>query len=157
MRISPFFLQWSSRLAWIIGSCGILSLSFGFVTVPPSGRQRVQSSSHIAIDMPARMGTPVHAVQPGRVRFSGWMRGYGNLIVIQHEESLETWYAHLSRRLVEVGAIVTGEARIGLIGSTGRSTGPHLHYEIRQHGRRILPRTFPWPLPRLGGKDNGTE
>lgn len=150
MRGVPFILEWGSRLAWIIGSCGILSLSFGFATATPSGRYTVQSSSHIAIDMPARMGTPVTAVQPGRVRFSGWMRGYGNLIVIQHDNQIETWYAHLSRRLVEVGESVTTETRIGLIGSTGRSTGPHLHYEIRQQGRRIYPRSFPWPLPQLG-------
>lgn len=150
MRIVPFLWQWSSRLAWVLGSCGILSLSFGFTTGEVPARRAAQSSSHIAIDIPAKTGTPIRAVQSGQVRFSGWMRGYGNLIVIQHDNHLETWYAHLSRRLVAVGEEVTSETRIGLIGSTGRSTGPHLHYEIRQHGRRIPPRSFPWPLPHLG-------
>ena len=86
------------------------------------------------MDLPLRTGTPVVAAFDGRVRVSMYNKGYGNLVVIRHENGLETYYGHLSKRDVEVGDWVHAGDQIGLGGSTGRSTGPHLHFETRWQG-----------------------
>lgn len=90
--------------------------------------------AHMGVDIPYPMGTPVAAAFDGRVRISMYTKGYGNLIVIRHENGLETFYGHLSRRDVYAGDWVSSGDIIGLGGSTGRSTGPHLHFETRYHG-----------------------
>jgi hypothetical protein len=80
------------------------------------------------------------------VRFAGWNSGgYGRLVVVGHRLGFETWYAHLSRIAVSPGQAVVGGTRIGNVGSTGRSTGPHLHFEVRHAGIPIN------PMPRLLG------
>lgn len=89
---------------------------------------------HQGADLPYKTGTPVVAAFDGRVRVSDYSGGYGNLIVIRHENGLETYYGHLSKREVEVGDWVRAGDQIGLGGSTGRSTGPHLHFETRWQG-----------------------
>lgn len=89
---------------------------------------------HQGVDLPLKTGTPVVAAFDGRVRVSSYNGGYGNLIVIRHENGLETYYGHLSKREVEVGDWVRAGDQIGLGGSTGRSTGPHLHFETRYQG-----------------------
>lgn len=89
---------------------------------------------HQGIDLPYPTGTPVKAAFDGRVRLSTYTKGYGNLIVIRHENGLETYYGHLSKRNVSPGDWVASGDIIGLGGSTGRSTGPHLHFETRYHG-----------------------
>ena len=89
---------------------------------------------HQGVDLPLRTGTPVVAAFDGRVRVSMYNKGYGNLVVIRHENGLETYYGHLSKRDVEVGDWVHAGDQIGLGGSTGRSTGPHLHFETRWQG-----------------------
>lgn len=89
---------------------------------------------HQGIDLPYPKGTPVPAAFDGRVRISEYCSGYGNLVVIRHENGLETYYGHLSRRDVNVGDWVRSGDIIGLGGSTGRSSGPHLHFETRYHG-----------------------
>ncbi|MBQ9661127.1 MAG: peptidoglycan DD-metalloendopeptidase family protein [Bacteroidales bacterium] len=89
---------------------------------------------HQGVDLPYKTGTPVVAAFDGRVRVSDYSGGYGNLIVIRHENGLETYYGHLSKREVEVGDWVHAGDQIGLGGSTGRSTGPHLHFETRYKG-----------------------
>ena len=90
--------------------------------------------AHQGVDLPLRTGTPVYAAFDGRVRASTYNSGYGNLVVIRHENGLETFYGHLSKREVEVGDWVHAGDVIGLGGSTGRSTGPHLHFETRYMG-----------------------
>ena len=90
--------------------------------------------SHQGVDLPLRTGTPVYAAFDGRVRLSAYNSGYGNLVIIRHENGLETYYGHLSKREVEVGDWVHAGDVIGLGGSTGRSTGPHLHFETRYQG-----------------------
>jgi peptidoglycan hydrolase-like protein with peptidoglycan-binding domain len=103
----------------------------------PGGRR------HDGIDFPAPLGTPIGAAGVGVVTFAGWNSGgYGNLMVVRHRLGYETWYAHQSRFAVGVGATVSGGVRIGYVGSTGRSTGPHLHFEVRHDG---VP-TNPLPL-----------
>lgn len=89
---------------------------------------------HMGIDLPYSTGTPVKAAFDGKVRASMYYKGYGNLVVIRHENGLETVYGHLSRRDVKTGDWVRSGEVIGLGGSTGRSTGPHLHFEVRYKG-----------------------
>ena len=93
---------------------------------------------HRALDFAAPKGTPVYAAKSGTVRFAGYNKGgYGNLIIIDHAEGYSTYYAHLSKILVSEGDHVKAGEKIGLVGSTGRSTGPHLHFEIRLWGKRL--------------------
>ncbi len=89
---------------------------------------------HQGVDIPLKTGDPVYATFTGKVRMSKYFGGFGNLIVIRHENGLETFYAHLSKRNVEVGDWVNAGDVIGLGGSSGRSTGPHLHFETRYNG-----------------------
>ena len=89
---------------------------------------------HQGVDLPLKVGDPIYATFTGKVRVSKYMGGYGNLVIIRHENGLETFYGHLSRRDVQEGDWVNAGDVIGLGGSTGRSTGPHLHYETRYNG-----------------------
>lgn len=89
---------------------------------------------HQGVDIPLKTGDPVYATFNGKVRISKYFGAYGNIVVIRHENGLETFYAHLSKRNVEAGDWVNAGEVIGLGGSTGRSTGPHLHYETRYNG-----------------------
>ena len=95
---------------------------------------------HPGLDFPVAAGTPVAAAGRGCVISAGYdSGGYGNLVVIQHRLGVTTWYAHLSSIAVRVGQCVVGGNRIGLAGSTGFSTGPHLHFEIRVRGAAVDP------------------
>lgn len=106
----------------------------------PFGRR--WGRSHEGIDMAAPVGTPVYATADGEVIFAGWQSGYGNLIKIRHELGTETRFGHLSKIKVKVGQKVSRDSLIGAMGNTGRSTGPHLHYEVRVNGRAVNPMTF---------------
>lgn len=98
------------------------------------------ASFHSGLDIAAPSGSPIVAVRSGTVTFAGWSdRGYGNLVKIRHAGGAETWYAHGSRILVSVGQSVAQGERIMLVGSTGLSTGPHLHLEMHVNGRAIDP------------------
>ncbi len=99
---------------------------------------------HTGIDFPAATGTRVGAAGRGVVSFAGYNRGgYGYLVIVTHRLGYETWYAHLSAVTSYVGERVVGGTRVGLVGSTGHSTGPHLHFEVRLNGTPID------PMPRL--------
>lgn len=95
--------------------------------------------AHQGIDIALKTGDPIYATFDGKVRVSKAAGDYGNLVVIRHNNGLETYYAHLSKRDVEVGDWVVAGQQIGLGGSTGRSTGPHLHYEVRYRGQSFDP------------------
>ena len=95
---------------------------------------------HQGVDLPLKTGDPVYATFCGRVRISQYNRGgYGNLVIIRHDNGLETYYGHLSERMVEPNQWVEAGQIIGLGGSTGRSTGPHLHFETRYYGQSFDP------------------
>jgi peptidoglycan hydrolase-like protein with peptidoglycan-binding domain len=104
----------------------------------------VSGRRHTGLDYPAGYGSRVGAAGRGRVVFAGWNSGgYGNLVVIRHRLGFESWYAHLATIAVRPGQWVVGGNTIGYVGSTGRSTGPHLHFEVRRFGTPID------PVPRL--------
>ena len=94
---------------------------------------------HQGLDVAAPYGTAVRAARSGTVTFAGWSGAYGYLVRIRHAGNEETWYAHHSEVLVETGQYVKQEQVIGRIGSTGLSTGPHLHFEIHEQGRPVDP------------------
>lgn len=94
---------------------------------------------HEGVDFAGRVGTPIHAVGDGVVVDASFHRDYGNVVVIDHGTGLVTLYAHASRLEVQRGDVVLAGQEIARVGSTGRSTGPHLHFEVRRDGERIDP------------------
>ncbi|MDR3269460.1 MAG: M23 family metallopeptidase [Tannerella sp.] len=90
---------------------------------------------HSGMDFSAPVGTEIYATGDGEVIFSGWRQGYGNCIIIDHGYEFKTLYGHQSENLVHVGQKVTRGETIGLVGNTGKSTGPHLHYEVLLNGK----------------------
>jgi murein DD-endopeptidase MepM/ murein hydrolase activator NlpD len=94
---------------------------------------------HEGVDIAASSGTPIHAAASGTVIHAGWLGGYGNLVVVDHGNGLSTAYAHASALLVGVGQHVTQGQTVSLVGSTGNSSGPHLHFEVRVNGSAVDP------------------
>lgn len=94
---------------------------------------------HAGVDLAARRGSPVWAAANGRVVFAGWRGGYGNAIVIRHDDGSETLYGHLDAMHVRAGMLVTAGSLIGAVGRTGLATGPHLHFERRRNGSAVDP------------------
>lgn len=119
-------------------------------TTPVSGRitsrfgsiENVRSGAHTGLDIAAPNGTPILAVADGVVTHASPMGTYGNLVVISHGNGIETYYAHCSRILVKVGQTVSSGEKIALVGSTGNSTGNHLHLEIRINGKAVNPQKY---------------
>ena len=118
---------------------GKINNEFGFRRSPFGGRMY---EFHAGLDIDGERGDAVFAPATGTVTEAGWKGGYGQMIEIEHGNGLVTRYGHLSRVDVEAGQPITRGQIIGLIGSTGRSTGPHLHYELRVGEKPINPRRF---------------
>jgi len=114
---------------------GINTSSYGMRTHPVTGKRKM----HTGLDIGAAMGTSIYAAEAGTVIVSTYESGYGNYIVISHGGGMTTLYAHCSSRLVSVGQKVTRGQVIGKVGSTGLSTGPHLHFEVRLNGVHTNP------------------
>lgn len=112
-----------------------LTSGFGLRQHPILGGLR----SHDGIDIAAQFGTPVRVTGTGVISRAEWAGGYGLLVVLDHDGPLQTRYAHMSRLLVRPGQRVTAGDIIGLVGATGRATGPHLHYEVRIGDRPVNP------------------
>ena len=108
----------------------------------PFCESRPWEACHPGMDIGAATGTPIRAADGGRVAIAGWVGGYGNYTCIQHSASLSTCYGHQSAIKVSVGQQVTQGQIIGLVGSTGHSTGPHLHFEVRVNGAVQNPMNF---------------
>lgn len=106
------------------------------------GATRRRGSRHTGVDIATTYGAPIHAADAGEVIFAGWWDGYGKAIVIDHGKGLATVYGHMSRLYPSVGATVAKGQTIGLEGSTGYSTGPHLHFEVRKKGRPVNPMPY---------------
>jgi murein DD-endopeptidase MepM/ murein hydrolase activator NlpD len=117
---------------------GFISSGFGARKDPIDGEPAI----HEGIDISAPLGSPVMAPAEGLVIWTGWKQGYGNCIEISHGGGLVTRYGHLSKILVKTGQSVKRWQRIGLVGSSGRSTGAHLHYEVRRNDRPVNPKRF---------------
>jgi len=128
-----------------------MSSPFGMRMDPFNGRPAI----HTGIDLRGDVGEPVHATATGKVTNAGREGGYGKLVEINHGNGLATRYGHLSRIDVKVGQFVRIGEVIGRIGSTGRSTGPHLHYETRVNGEAVDPQQFLRAGVRLGSALSG--
>ena len=131
------------RLAWPVRA--EIGDRFG-----PRGRR-----FHAGIDLPAPFRTTVVAAGAGCVVWAGWRGAWGKLVTIAHGRGVRSMYAHLSRVDVRIGACIPAAGRVGLVGTTGHSTGPHLHFELRLRGAAIDPLTAlgppSWPPTLLPG------
>lgn len=112
---------------------GTISSQYGWRHDPIDGNLR----HHNGVDIAVPTGTPVKSIAPGRVSFSGMRGGYGNLVIIEHDNGMVSLYGHNSLVLVTVGENVDAHKTIALSGSTGRSTGPHLHFELWKNGDNL--------------------
>jgi murein DD-endopeptidase MepM/ murein hydrolase activator NlpD len=132
-----------------------ITSGFGYRRDPFNG----SGAMHSGIDFKGAMGSPIFAAADGQVTFAGSKSGYGQAIEITHGNGMMTRYAHLSRIGVAVGQKVAAGATIGGLGSTGRSTGPHLHFEVRINDRAVNPRPFleaaPDVLKEVRSRRNG--
>ncbi len=126
-------------------SFATISSGFGFRRDPFTRR----GAMHNGLDFKGPKGAPIHAAAVGRVSFVGWKGGYGKTVEITHGNGVMTRYAHMTKFTTKLGAQVAPGDTIGGIGSTGRSTGPHLHFEVRIHNRPVNPRTFLEQAPHV--------
>ncbi len=118
--------------------------------VPVTGRitsrfgavESIRDHTHKGIDIAATRGTPILATASGTVTFAGWSGGYGYLVKIDHGNGVETYYGHCSKLYVSAGDTVEAGEQIAAVGSTGNSTGNHLHFEIRLNGKQVNPQTY---------------
>lgn len=117
---------------------GRATSEFGPRTHPVTGARR----DHDGLDIAAPAGTPIVAAAAGTVTFAGRQGGYGNVVIVDHGHGTESRYAHQETIAVTAGQTVRAGQRIGSVGSTGLSTGPHLHFEVRRRGSAIDPRTL---------------
>lgn len=128
----------SGSFLWPVASYVYVSSRFGLRVHPITGKTK----NHTGIDIASNQGTAVYASDGGSVTLAGWNGGYGNCIMIDHGNGYVTLYGHLSSISVSVGQTVSQGATIGAVGSTGNSTGPHLHFEVLKNGTRIDPEQF---------------
>ncbi|ACN83342.1 putative metalloendopeptidase-like membrane protein [Brachyspira hyodysenteriae WA1] len=115
-----------------------ISSVFGYRVHPITGVR----TKHMGVDIPGRLNTPVYAARKGKVIFAGYSGGYGNLVIVRHDKGYTTYYGHLNSITTKAGATVGVGVMIGRMGSTGRSTGSHLHFEVRRNGVALNPADF---------------
>ena len=125
----------SIGISLIKPTTGVITSRFGSIA-------SIRSGPHTGLDIGAATGTQIKACAAGTVTYAGWMGGYGNLIIITHSSSVQTYYGHCSKINVSKGQNVSQGELIGLVGSTGNSTGPHLHLEVRVNGIAYNPQNY---------------
>ena len=103
---------------------------------------RIRVSTHTGLDIACPTGTPIKVTAEGTVTFAEYNGSYGNLIKVDHGNGVETWYAHCSKLIAKVGQTVKAGDIIALVGSTGNSTGSHLHLEVRINGTHVNPQNY---------------
>jgi murein DD-endopeptidase MepM/ murein hydrolase activator NlpD len=130
--------SFSGKLEFRMPANGRISSTFGSRFHPIDKRVKF----HGGLDIAVPTGSKVVASADGVVKFAGWKGGYGNVVIIEHPDGSETLYGHNSKLLVTEGQKVSGGDQISLSGSTGKSTGPHLHFEMRQNGQLVNPSKF---------------
>ena len=114
----------------------------GTITSRYGANSRIRKSTHTGLDIAATSGTPIKVVAAGTVISASYDGSYGNLVKVDHGNGVETWYAHTSKMYVKVGEQVEAGDVIAAVGSTGNSTGPHLHLEIRVNGEHVNPQNY---------------
>jgi len=119
-------------------TAGYYSSNYGYRLDPITGR----STFHTGVDIIAPAGTAIMAAAGGVVSFSGFMAEYGNVVEVDHDNGLTSRYAHLSKSMVKIGDVVLKGQLIAQVGTTGRTTGPHLHFEVREKGIPLNPNKF---------------
>jgi murein DD-endopeptidase MepM/ murein hydrolase activator NlpD len=139
MRMYESFIRFQGSRPSIWPVFGRLESGVGGRRNPFGGRG---FEYHEGQDIDATYGVPVQVAASGRVTIAGWQRGYGKVVYVDHGNGLSTRYGHLSVIDVAVGQSVTQGQTIGLVGSTGRSTGPHLHYEVRINNQPVDPKSY---------------
>ena len=102
----------------------------------------IRSGAHTGLDIASSSGSPIKAAASGKVTFAGWKGSYGNLLVITHSNGVQTYYGHCSKLYVSSGQTVSQGQTVAAVGSTGNSTGPHLHFEIRVNGVAYNPQNY---------------
>ena len=115
------------------------SSAYGWRTSPFDSTRR---TFHGGIDMACAKGTPIYAALPGKVEQAGWSDIYGYYVILTHHSGYKTLYGHMSQILVSTGQFVDSNTKIGKVGSTGQSTGPHLHFTVYKNGRTVNPSNF---------------
>lgn len=130
-QMSDLPLAWA---IWLVDSLDHYHCPYQGSVYPRGKYGMRRGRPHQGVDLPLQVGDKIYSPFPGKVRVSRYSKGYGNLVIVRHENGIETFYGHLSDRKVEVGDWVDAGTVIGLGGSTGRSTGPHLHFETRYQG-----------------------
>lgn len=114
----------------------------GRITSRFGANESVRDHTHKGIDIGAAGGTPIYAAAGGTITYSGWESGYGYLVIIDHGNGVETYYGHCSKLYVSKGQQVNAGDKIAAVGSTGNSTGNHLHFEIRLNGAQVNPQKY---------------
>ncbi|RZJ76555.1 MAG: M23 family metallopeptidase [Flavobacterium sp.] len=145
-EIGSFYEEYLKRMIRLVGFTpmgyphkGRISSNFGHRENPFTGES---IERHKGLDIKGRHGEIVKTTANGTVKFASRKGGYGNVVIISHGNGFETYYGHLSKIAVKQGQKVTAGDVIGKIGSTGRSTGPHLHYEVHKNGKIVNPKSY---------------
>ena len=129
----------SSAAKMAIANLSLTRPVSGTVTSRYGSRSR---GFHTGMDIATASGTPITSIASGTVTYSGWKGSYGNMVIIDHGNGVQSYYAHCSALYVSVGQSVSGGSTIAAVGSTGNSTGPHLHLEIRVNGATVNPQNY---------------
>lgn len=138
MFLADYYLEAIAPLPLGLPVDGTITSKYGKRIDPFNGKE----AFHPGVDIRNKIGTPVQATAPGKVKDCGYLRGYGRFVLLQHDDGFSTLFSHLKQISVKKGISINRGDLVGLLGNTGRSTGPHLHYEVRFKGKTVNPIKF---------------